>query len=368
MRYVVFLVLASMIQIMNAQPVLMAGRSSATLQTASRLVASVVVLNHGTATANDVEAAAVSLEGAKLTTTLPIRLGAIRAGGQAVLETDFRGDFVAEKSYLIQVRGSFLEADKTVPFTLAFEINPSGPSGSTTSSSPSNTTTGERNLHEPPNFQNANPSRSWVVPTGPARSATGAPETSARPPSEKAPVKIHTNASVGSSPSENLVPMQVNGFWGYADRSGALKIPAKFGEAGKFYNGFARVKLGQKYGVITPAGNFVLNPLFEGISEAASEGLIAVEQRKGAGWGFVDLGTGKIVIPMRFTSALPFHEGLAAVSSGGKWGYIDKSGAFRIPARFDEAGPFVNGVAEVKIEKNRTQVDRTGAVVPTARN
>lgn len=42
-----------------------------------------------------------------------------------------------------------------------------------------------------------------------------------------------------------------------------------------------------------------------------------------------------------------FSEGLCAVLRGGKWGYVDRSGALVVACRFDDAGPFSRGLAAV---------------------
>ncbi|MBK9015287.1 MAG: WG repeat-containing protein [Saprospiraceae bacterium] len=39
-------------------------------------------------------------------------------------------------------------------------------------------------------------------------------------------------------------------------------------------------------------------------------------------WGFMDT-TGRLVIQPMFDAVLPFRDGLAWVSIGGKWGYVN---------------------------------------------
>ena len=56
-----------------------------------------------------------------------------------------------------------------------------------------------------------------------------------------------------------------------------------------------------------------------------------------------------IVIEPKFELASLFSEGLAAVKSGGKWGFIDKSGKFAIEPRFDEVNRFKEERAVVRI-------------------
>jgi hypothetical protein len=49
--------------------------------------------------------------------------------------------------------------------------------------------------------------------------------------------------------------------------------------------------------------------------------------KTGDKWGYIDK-TGQMVIPPKFSGALGFTEGLAAVVTGDKWGYIDKTGKY----------------------------------------
>lgn len=61
-----------------------------------------------------------------------------------------------------------------------------------------------------------------------------------------------------------------------------------------------------------------------------------------------------MVIPPQFTYVGVFHEGLAAVSVGGKWGYIDKTGKFAVNPQYDSASEFDKGVAQVGLKVART--------------
>jgi hypothetical protein len=83
--------------------------------------------------------------------------------------------------------------------------------------------------------------------------------------------------------------------------------------------------------------------------------------------------TGAMVIPPQFKYVGVFHEGLAAVSVGDKWGYIDKTGKFAINHQYDSASEFDNGIAEVGLKLARTDsmidkyqygyIDRSGKYI-----
>ena len=96
--------------------------------------------------------------------------------------------------------------------------------------------------------------------------------------------------------------------------------------------------------------------------ESFSEDLAAFQRdfksnMTGGKWGYIDK-TGKIVIEARFDYAEPFSEGLATVrvdtpgTSSCKFGFIDKSGAFVIEPQFAYANSFHEGLAHVRIGGN----------------
>ncbi|MFD2881383.1 WG repeat-containing protein [Paenibacillus rhizoplanae] len=51
----------------------------------------------------------------------------------------------------------------------------------------------------------------------------------------------------------------------------------------------------------------------------------------------------KLIIPNQFDAASDFHEGLAVAESGGKTGFINKTGAWVIQPTLDWAGRFSKG-------------------------
>ncbi len=72
---------------------------------------------------------------------------------------------------------------------------------------------------------------------------------------------------------------------------------------------------------------------------------------------------------LTFTWAGEFHQGLAAVSNHGKFGYIDTSGALKIPLEFEFAGAFGQNRAPVQIAGKWGYTDATGKLcIPAAFN
>ena len=95
--------------------------------------------------------------------------------------------------------------------------------------------------------------------------------------------------------------------------------------------------------------------------ESADNGLVAV--KSGEKWGFIDK-TGKFAVNPQFDYAYGFADnGLAAVQSGDKWGYIDNTGKFVINPQFDDAETFSENVARVKLGDLYGLIDKTGSYV-----
>ena len=138
-----------------------------------------------------------------------------------------------------------------------------------------------------------------------------------------------TGHQIRSSYSEGLaiIALSRDTRQGYVDTQGAIVIPPRFFQAGRF-----------------------------------AEGLAPVQQNPWDPWGFIDR-SGSMLIAPRFDAALPFSEGLAPVRFGDRWGYADHSGTLRIPPRFHSAWGFSGGLARVTEDGLAGFIDRTGTWV-----
>jgi hypothetical protein len=78
---------------------------------------------------------------------------------------------------------------------------------------------------------------------------------------------------------------------------------------------------------------------------------------------YLSSATKQEIIPPRFERAMPFSEGVAAVSIGGRFGYVDERGEVVVEPRFDLAGEFSHGLAEVLIGDKTGVINRKGEIV-----
>ncbi len=99
------------------------------------------------------------------------------------------------------------------------------------------------------------------------------------------------------------------------------------------------------------------------VAASAAEPGIWDCQTKFALCRYLDAQTREEIIPPRFDRAMPFSEGLAAVSISGRFGYVDERGNVVIEPRFDLGGDFIHGLAEVVIDKKAGVINNKGEII-----
>lgn len=104
--------------------------------------------------------------------------------------------------------------------------------------------------------------------------------------------------------------------------------------------------------------------------QSSSRSLFLIWDERGK-YGFIDV-RGRVAIKPQFDGALPFTEGVAAVSIGKKWGFIDSSGKVIVPLNYYAVSPFSDGVAAVTVEDGASRlcgyIDHEGRFVIKPQN
>lgn len=224
---------------------------------------------------------------------------------------------------------------------------------------------------------------------------------------------------------EGLAKVQINGKWGFLDKSGKVVIPCKWKYVSAFEDGLASVRDDyDKFGCINKEGELIIPCIYEE-EMVFYEGLAYISRywREGASYfidktgkkvletfyvtysgfkeglasmedvGFMDK-TGEIVIedkwspePMGFSEGLApteegyidhsgkvviknlwddyreFREGLAVVSRDKRCGYIDHNGCEVVPCMWDSAGAFSGGLAYVRLAEMGYFINKQGKVL-----
>ena len=157
-----------------------------------------------------------------------------------------------------------------------------------------------------------------------------------------------------------------NGLCGYVDSTGAIKIPFEYLDAYQyeFKDSVAFVAVlenGKDKLKVIDRNNKRLYTLYTVYD--TGENPFRIQDDSTDYIGFADMND-KMIIPPRFFYVDLFSEGFAAfneggkfeeldeehtVITGGKWGYIDKTGKGVFPAIFDKVSSFEEGKAEVQI-------------------
>jgi hypothetical protein len=124
--------------------------------------------------------------------------------------------------------------------------------------------------------------------------------------------------------SDDMAAVNINGKWGYIDKTGNTIIPELYDRAGPFSEGLATVVLNGEVGVIDKTGNVVV-PFGKYNSIEIFSGGAALVRLDGKA-GFIGQ-TGHEIIPpaLEYDNVWFVSDGMAAVSIGGKWGFIEIS-------------------------------------------
>lgn len=177
------------------------------------------------------------------------------------------------------------------------------------------------------------------------------------------------------------VVRDTTGNYGYIDKTGKEVIPAAFEDAGDFRYNRAPVALNDKIGYIRKTGQLVIPAKYYKLGEIRDytfkEGVARLFTKEGFGgynekyrYGFIDVN-GREFIPLQYSSAMHFVDGVTVVFNDKKYGYIDKTGKAITPVRYDgfsiHRNMFSEGLAMVSVDGICGFIDKTGKeIVPPA--
>lgn len=119
-------------------------------------------------------------------------------------------------------------------------------------------------------------------------------------------------------------PFKRNGFMGFMNEAGEVKIEAEYQNVSFFKEGLALVLKNDKYGYIDKKN--------------------------------------QVVIPCTYDAASDFEEGRAVVEKDDKMGMIDRNGTFILPLSYEDIGQLRFGLCEVKDAQTYAYCDKNGKV------
>ncbi|WNZ24541.1 WG repeat-containing protein [Leptolyngbya sp. NK1-12] len=207
---------------------------------------------------------------------------------------------------------------------------------------------------------------------------------------------IDPNGNVVVEPQyELLIPLheqrwafKQHGQWGIIDPDGTMIANPRFLDIESFSDGLAAVVISssdqQKIAFTNRSGKIVFE-LPEELQISPDDGIEGAEHfnhgrllvfirslgssiedildgRRYSRFGYLDL-RGQLVIPLRYSSASPFSECLAAVKLKQGYGFINLSGEVVIQPQFHDAGSFHEGLAHISINLRHGYVNTNGKII-----
>ena len=153
--------------------------------------------------------------------------------------------------------------------------------------------------------------------------------------------------------------------WGKLNPDGSVAIPLEWAEIGYFHDGLAYAdKMNGYWCYINTLGQTVIPGPFSYVGDF-KDGLALVRNpRVYAGYQFIDWQNQPLT-SAGWEDAEEFSCGLALVKRDGLYGYIDRTGEVVIPLQFTSASSFYNGVALVRRGEERIAINTQGETLYT---
>jgi hypothetical protein len=174
--------------------------------------------------------------------------------------------------------------------------------------------------------------------------------------------------------SEGLLAVQKDGHYGYINEKGKKIIEFYYDQAYAFQDGVALVKVGTKWNLIDKQGDKVFEDDYVYLERDPETDLLwfvendqlGLMNKNGKVLAEPIYDVDKNIASTTYYNYSNFSEGLARVSNGTKYGYINTKGNVEIEVKFDEAGYFHEGLAYIRSGTKWGYIDKTGDVVIAA--
>lgn len=156
-----------------------------------------------------------------------------------------------------------------------------------------------------------------------------------------------------------IAKVRVGNKIGLINTKGDWVAKPSFFAIGFFSDSLALADQNGKYGYINTKGEWVIEPRFD-FAYTFTEGLAGASQK--GKWGYINTA-GEWVVPPTFEAVKPFAEAKAAVMKDGKWGFINKQGEWVIRNVFDNTGVFSENKCAVLVKRYWGFIDAQGRLV-----
>lgn len=148
--------------------------------------------------------------------------------------------------------------------------------------------------------------------------------------------------------------------WIYIDKDDRQVVPGSFLEAGDFAENRAVVRIAEGYGLIDIDGRWIVKPELDDLEWDCNNN-VAIATLDGVSW-LVGRG-GERICNADYEQIMSCSDGLLAVRSNGRYGFLRRDGSVAIEPKFDDASSFCDGMARVRIGTEQFVIDIDGAII-----
>lgn len=157
--------------------------------------------------------------------------------------------------------------------------------------------------------------------------------------------------NLNSSPQElSKFKSSSTNLFGLKDSKGNVVVKAIFRRIDDYHEGYARVKIGRKYGFINSAGKYIIEPVYQD-ARYFVDGNVWVKNE--TGWGYLNKD-GHFLIEPQFDGLYQYDYpsfnkmGMLRVIVGENMGLIDTTGTYLIEPKYDYISLFRENLCQVK--------------------
>ena len=145
-------------------------------------------------------------------------------------------------------------------------------------------------------------------------------------------------------PVEGLLRIKYQGFYGFSDLSGKLRVANRYEAAKSFSEGLAAVKIRGKWGFIDKREILVVQPLYDETGTFTNGACLV---RQGTKWGIIN-ARGKLIQQVKSDQIKESISGLWISEKDGFYGLIDRNGKTLLFPKYERVQPLKNDLVIVK--------------------
>ena len=165
---------------------------------------------------------------------------------------------------------------------------------------------------------------------------------------------IHNQAN-----QAHAIVQNIDGKFGIINQQGKLLLKPIYDSITYFFDGFARIQIGDRYGLIDTNFKIILKPTYDYISEFTGDIAILHHKEK---YGCINKDM-ELKIKPTYERIYFQQEDFLRTSLDNKWGYLDNQCNVLSKPIFDYAYDFSNGIAKVVLDEKVGYLNSKGDLI-----